>query len=128
MAEELRLTHHRERLTLLKQQLAEREAQFPGDKHTALLEQIAATERLIVKYSTERKPKLYCVQGTVTIHSTDGAGVSFTKHKQIPTFFLDADVQGIVDKQHAEEIARDILDPYELQYESREFSLSVEPV
>jgi hypothetical protein len=32
--------------------------------------------------------------------------------KQTPTFFLDANIQGIVDERHAEQIAMDILNPW----------------
>lgn len=34
----------------------------------------------------------------------------WTGTRQLPTFFLDSTVQGIVDAEHAEKIAHDILD------------------
>ena len=30
---------------------------------------------------------------------------------QVPTFFLDSNVQGIVDEKHAEQIANEIINP-----------------
>jgi hypothetical protein len=63
---------------------------------------------------------LYGINATATHHTTDKDCVSATVTYQIPTFYLNADVQGIVDEQHAAKIARDIICPMAdaLQYES----------
>lgn len=42
------------------------------------------------------------------MNTTDEHG--WTATRQLPTFFLNADTQGIVDADHAEKIAHDILD------------------
>lgn len=55
--------------------------------------------------------KLYCVQATVCEVSPGGAS-SCTAG--VPTFFLDADVQGIVSAAHAAEIAERICNPASL--------------
>ena len=34
--------------------------------------------------------------------------------RDLPTFFLDEDIQGIVGEDHAVEVARDIIDPFRL--------------
>lgn len=49
---------------------------------------------------------LYCVQANVT-WSKDG----WNTYIQVPTFYLDSQVQGIVSVDHAEKIARDIINP-----------------
>lgn len=46
--------------------------------------------------------KIYAVTAVVTL-----AGRS----RQVPTFYLNADVQGIVDADHARRIAEDVIDP-----------------
>jgi len=50
--------------------------------------------------------RMYCCQPTVTIVAK---GVSVTK--QVPTFYLDPKVQGIISVAHAEIIAEDICNP-----------------
>jgi uncharacterized protein YabE (DUF348 family) len=45
----------------------------------------------------------WIVQATVTI----GAATT-----QIPTFYLNADVQGIMDEEGCKKVARDIVDPF----------------
>ena len=50
---------------------------------------------------------------TVTAVATVTLGNS-SKSMQIPTFLLDSGIQGIVSAQHAEKIARDILDPSQI--------------
>lgn len=35
----------------------------------------------------------------------------WTSSVQVPTFLLDADVQGIVSEEHAERVARQVVDP-----------------
>lgn len=49
----------------------------------------------------------YKVVATVSRES-DG----WTSTRQIPTFFLDPDIQGIVSVEHAQKIALDIIDPW----------------
>lgn len=58
---------------------------------------------------------LYAVSGTVTSVTMDrvgnGARVPVSRSRQIPTFYLDASVQGIVSEDHARTIALDVVDP-----------------
>jgi hypothetical protein len=51
---------------------------------------------------------LYQITATRTTTSTRH-GSSWTSTTQIPTFYLDSNMQGIVAATHAEKIARDIL-------------------
>lgn len=51
----------------------------------------------------------YVVTAVRVTWELDEHGRAWTKTKQLPTFFLHSAVQGIVDKGHAEKIARDIL-------------------
>ena len=53
---------------------------------------------------------LYCIQGTVTKH-TRLDGVLTQSTQEIPTFFLDSDIRGIVDEAHAAKIAHSIFEP-----------------
>ena len=46
-------------------------------------------------------------QLTVTVETTSADG--WTGARQLPTFYLDSDVQGIVSADHAERIARRML-------------------
>ena len=48
----------------------------------------------------------YVVTATVTRITSEGTIMS-----QVPTFFLDSNVQGIVDEKHAEQIANEIINP-----------------
>lgn len=48
---------------------------------------------------------LYAVCASLQTKTADG----WARTTQLPTFFLDASVQGIVDTDHAERIARDIV-------------------
>lgn len=48
---------------------------------------------------------MYAIQATYSHRTPDG----WNGVRQIPTFYLDENVQGIVDEAHAEKIARDIL-------------------
>lgn len=50
----------------------------------------------------------YTVTATITKQTPHG-----TITKQIPTFYLDSDVQGIVSAEHAKKIARTIIDPFD---------------
>lgn len=52
----------------------------------------------------------YVVQGTVT--TVDAQGWSCTR--QIPTFYLLANVQGITDEEHAAKVARSVVDPSDI--------------
>lgn len=55
----------------------------------------------------------YRVVVTATIEydeEVDGFVGSTTR--QLPTFFLDPDVQGIMNAKHAERIVRDLIDPF----------------
>ena len=49
----------------------------------------------------------YIVQATVTRKTEDG----YTCSIQVPTFFLDSGVQGIVSEEHAERIAASVVNP-----------------
>jgi hypothetical protein len=53
---------------------------------------------------------MYAITATVetTVHSKSG---DWHGARQIPTFYLDENVQGIVSEAHAERIAREIIDP-----------------
>lgn len=72
-------------------------------------------------------PQMYAVNGTLIHHTNDKCCVSCAVTKQIPTFYLNADVQGIVDEKHAEQIAREIVCPIadDLQYEAVTVNLTV---
>lgn len=48
---------------------------------------------------------IYCIQARVTVHLTNGC----RSNAGVATFFLDSDIQGITDAQHAERIARNML-------------------
>ncbi len=47
----------------------------------------------------------YAIQAQYVHTTSDG----YTSSRQVPTFYLNANVQGIANVQHAERIARDIL-------------------
>jgi uncharacterized protein (UPF0212 family) len=40
----------------------------------------------------------------------------WTGTRQCPTFYLDSKVQGIVSAEHAERIAREIVDPFDVAH------------
>ena len=53
---------------------------------------------------------LYAIHATLeTEHAPDARGIVWSSMRQVPTFYLDADVQGITSPGHAEKIAREIL-------------------
>lgn len=52
---------------------------------------------------------MYIVSALRFTTTTDEHGNVWKGQEQIPTFFLDENVQGIVSEEHAESIARDIL-------------------
>ena len=60
---------------------------------------------------------LYQITGTVVHHTTDREGVSCNRTIQIPTFFLNADIQGIVSEEHAIKIATGVVRPFDPEYE-----------
>jgi hypothetical protein len=68
---------------------------------------------------------IYRVTATIVHHTTDLLGVSIDITKQIPSFLLDSDTQGIVDVEHAKKIAEKIICPVDLQYESVTVSIDV---
>lgn len=51
---------------------------------------------------------MYAVTGTITNTTAD----EWMTTRQVPTFYLDEAVQGIVSAEHAERIARSIIDPF----------------
>lgn len=51
---------------------------------------------------------MYAITATVSRTTID----SWTSTRQVPTFYLDESVQGIVSAEHAEQIARGIIDPF----------------
>jgi hypothetical protein len=51
---------------------------------------------------------MYSITATVTERTPEG----WDRTRQVPTFYLDPRVQGIVSAAHAERIALDILDPF----------------
>lgn len=57
--------------------------------------------------------KLYRITAMVTHHTNDDDCKSISVSLQVPSFVVDA-----VDKNHAIEIAKKIICPVELQYES----------
>lgn len=65
---------------------------------------------------------MYAVQVTVTIPETGG----WKRTKQLPTFYLDENVQGIVNNEHACRIAYGIVNPCDET--NKEFSISAEKI
>lgn len=49
---------------------------------------------------------IYAITANVTWTAKNGYHTS----RQVPTFFLDSDIQGIVDCEHAEQIAKRMLE------------------
>lgn len=49
---------------------------------------------------------MWCVTAMVRKTSPEGA-----RSIQVPTFYLNSDVQGIVDAEHAERIAKEVCNP-----------------
>lgn len=52
---------------------------------------------------------LYVIQATVTKTFADGSKCTV----QVPTFYLSKQVQGIINKVHAEQIAQEVIDPFD---------------
>ena len=61
-----------------------------------------------MKSETYKSETVYAVTATVTTKEREG----WTSSRQIPTFFLHANVQGICGERDAENIARRILGVY----------------
>lgn len=61
--------------------------------------------------------QFYAVQCQVVSETKDSNGTVWTSSNGVPTFFLDIDVQGIVSDEHAESIARKVVDPLGLAKE-----------
>ncbi len=71
---------------------------------------------------------LYAISATLVHHTKDSNCISVDRSVQIPTFYLDANVRGIIDEAHAEAIAREIIMPVELEYESVTLHITVEKI
>lgn len=67
---------------------------------------------------------MYAISGTVVHHTKNAQMVREEKMIQIPTFYLDENVQGIMSEEHAVEIAKKIVMPVELDYETVEVHLT----
>lgn len=57
---------------------------------------------------------MYAILATLTVYRTDKDGTISYFVQQIPTFYLNECVQGIVSESHAEKIARDIILPIKI--------------
>lgn len=51
---------------------------------------------------------MYEIISNICVKGKDG----YVMHRNVPTFYLDANLQGIISESHACIIARDILDPF----------------
>lgn len=58
-----------------------------------------------VSFTWTAKPRLWAVTAHVGVQLDDGYSMS----RQVPTFYLDPDVQGITDAKHATNIAEEVL-------------------
>jgi hypothetical protein len=65
---------------------------------------------------------MYAITATVSEENKDG----WISTRQVPTFYLDEAVQGIVSADHAERIARDVINPFGL-YEVHAGAVRVDP-
>jgi len=75
---------------------------------------------------TSRPVRLWSVQAQVVVQLEEKA---WSSSRQVPTFYLDPQVQGITDKAHAERIAEDILSTAgALDDEHVSYVITVEPV
>lgn len=61
---------------------------------------------------------MWQVQATITRefveYNEDGSTIFFSQTRQIPTFFLDENVQGILTPEGALKIALEIIDPFDM--------------
>jgi hypothetical protein len=55
---------------------------------------------------------MYAITAQVETYDTDANAITWRGSRQLPTFYLDENVQGIRDERHATRIARQILDPF----------------
>lgn len=53
---------------------------------------------------------IYAIHLMITTHGADSAG-EFSGSRGCPTFYLDSDVQGIMNAEHAANIASDVVNP-----------------
>jgi hypothetical protein len=54
---------------------------------------------------------MFAIQAVRTLRQRSG-GVDWIRHEQLPTFFVDGNVQGFFTEAGAAEVARRILDPF----------------
>lgn len=52
---------------------------------------------------------LYSIAASVVTHTMDGCGTSWEHSRELPIFFLDSDLLGIMSAHHAKIIARDVI-------------------
>lgn len=55
---------------------------------------------------------MYAITAQIQTYEQDGNARAWSGSRQIPTFYLDENVQGITDTGHAVRIARQIIDPF----------------
>jgi len=55
---------------------------------------------------------MYAVLAVLSRTTTDGQGNEWRTNKHLPTFYLNENVQGILNEEGAERVARSILDPF----------------
>ncbi len=71
---------------------------------------------------------LYQIQGQVLVASKpDRSGTTWTLSRQMPTFFLDSGIQGIISEQHAESIANSMFERFPGVIESQMLAFRCEP-
>ena len=66
---------------------------------------------------------MYAIQGQL-----ETMREGWSSSRQLPTFYLDPSVQGIISAEHAERVARDIFEPFARQEGADHLHLSVELV
>lgn len=54
---------------------------------------------------------MFAITAVATTHERTG-GVDWNRHEQLPTFYVNGDVQGFFTEAGAAEVARRILDPF----------------
>jgi hypothetical protein len=54
--------------------------------------------------------RFYVVTASFDTEETDAHGVTWTRNNRVPTFYLNADIQGILDEAGAERVASRILE------------------
>lgn len=57
------------------------------------------------KCSPVKARPMYAIQATMTVREKNQFG-GWTETRQLPTFYLDPNVQGIISEEHAADIAR----------------------